>query len=420
MKICGVIAEFNPFHNGHGYLMDQVRNDYDQVIVVMSGDFVQRGEPAIMSKRIRTECALIAGADLVLELPVQYSTASAEGFAFGGVALLDSLNVVDNLVFGAEDTNLSLFERISELLLQEPKEYTRLLSEGLRKGLSFPAAREQALVKLIEDQEVSSFLRAPNNILGIEYIKALKYFNSSIIPSPITRIGDGYNETSVSSEYPSASAIRRLICCNRREGSAPDPKLFDGLIPSKLKPLLFRDPVSWPVEADDFSALLHDRIMFSDYSDLMAYAEIDEDLARRICNNRNKFTSVSAFTDLLKNKAYTRNRISRCLIHILTGITKDYIFRLDSPKESRDKALNALKTPRVLGFRKSAVPLFAEIKRRSAVKLITGRGDYDSLTEQEKASLDLSLNASSVYKNISSKKYHIPFVHDFSEPTIIK
>ena len=245
MKTAGIIAEYNPFHKGHEYQIrytkEKLKADY--VIVAMSGDYVQRGTPALISKHVRAEMALRCGADLVLEMPVSISTASAEAFAMGGVSLLDSLGVVDMLCFGSESGEISALRELAEILVEEPKEYKKLLKSFLSEGLTFPAARSQALTEYFKNprnfngddfdgvltpllNEVTQILNTPNNILGIEYCKALLRLNSQIRPVTIRREGMGYHETTVpegdsassspdlqssTDFFASATAIRSLI-----------------------------------------------------------------------------------------------------------------------------------------------------------------------------------------------------------------
>ena len=176
MKIVGLITEYNPFHNGHLYhIKESLRvTGADAAVVVMSGDYVQRGTPAIMPKRIRAEMALMCGAGAVFELPVCYATGSAELFALGSVSLLESLGIVDSICFGSECNDLPILEQLAELLLEEPEAYQILLKDYLKQGMSFPRARQEAILSYTEDPRFAEILRNPNNILGIEYLKAIK------------------------------------------------------------------------------------------------------------------------------------------------------------------------------------------------------------------------------------------------------
>ena len=214
MKIAGLITEYNPFHNGHLYHIQQTKHkaDADAVIVVMSGDYVQRGVPAVMPKRLRVESALECGASAVFELPVCYSTGSAELFAESAVALLDQLQIVDSLCFGSECGDLDALSEIADLLCQEPEEYRSLLKKHLRNGLSFPCARREALNEYLPEKNFAALLDEPNNILGIEYLKAIKKLKSPVKPYTILRKGARYHDKELSTEnLSSASAIRSLL-----------------------------------------------------------------------------------------------------------------------------------------------------------------------------------------------------------------
>ena len=194
MRVNGIISEYNPFHNGHKYLLTESKKatSADYTVIVMSGNFVQRGAPALINKYKRAEMALQNGADLVLELPKYYATASAEYFAMGGISLLDKLGVVTNLSFGSECGDLAVLEKIARILVEEPNDYTILLRENLKKGQSYPTARTNALLEYNADfGEYKDVLSSPNNILGIEYLKALLKRKSSIQPYTLLRTGAG-------------------------------------------------------------------------------------------------------------------------------------------------------------------------------------------------------------------------------------
>lgn len=213
-KVLGIIAEYNPFHNGHLYHLEQAKKitGSSYTVAVMSGNFTQRGNTALIDKWSRTEIALNCGIDLVLELPTLYATSSAENFADGAIKILDSLKVVDYLAFGAETSDMDILNPISDVLYQEPKAYKMLLSHELKKGISFPKARENALMLYLGDiRKYLNVLSSPNNILGLEYMKFLKKYKSSIQPVAIARFEAGYNDVTYSGNIASATAIRNII-----------------------------------------------------------------------------------------------------------------------------------------------------------------------------------------------------------------
>lgn len=215
MKISAIIAEYNPMHNGHIYHIDETKksSNSDGTICVMSGNFVQRGEPSIIDKWERTKIALLNGIDLVLELPSIYAVSSAEFFAFGAVSLLNSLNIVNNLSFGSETGNIKDLYTLAEILTKEPDEYKIKLKTYINLGLPYYAARNKALSQLLP-KNIDNLLTNSNNILGIEYCKSLIKLHSSINPITVRRIGDDYNNENIISNFPSATAIRKSLMYN--------------------------------------------------------------------------------------------------------------------------------------------------------------------------------------------------------------
>ena len=330
MKVTGIIAEYNPFHQGHAYHLARAREltGADRLLVVMGGNFMQRGEPAIVDKYARAEMALKNGADLVLELPAAAATGSAEYFAEGAVELLDASGVVDALCFGSELGKLAPLEKAAALLLEEPEEYRQRLREELKRGKNFPEAREIALSAF--------FLSAPNNILAIEYLKALKRRKSSIEALTIPRLGNYHgndsgqvpqgtdSSESVSSgaapaletsslRFASASEIRRqLYALEELLQKSPDQPgswqslmadLADELPPSSFALLKDTLLAAHFVRAEDFALPLHYRLMQAkDSLEFAAYLDVSEELSRRIYSLRQDFTGWDAFVDLVRTR----------------------------------------------------------------------------------------------------------------------
>lgn len=203
-KVLGIVAEYNPFHNGHLYHLEKSKQDTgcEYVVAVMGGNFTQRGSCSLIDKWAKAKMALLNGVDLVIELPVLYSVSSAENFAEGSMKILDSLKIVDKVSFGAECSDVSVLSEIADVLYREPKEYQNFLAHELDKGLSFPKARENALLLFLngsdKTEKYSGVLSSPNNILGIEYIKALKKLGSSIEPHVVERFSADYHSTAFS------------------------------------------------------------------------------------------------------------------------------------------------------------------------------------------------------------------------------
>ena len=217
MNICGIVAEYNPFHNGHVYHIEETKKitECDGIVAIMSGNFIQRGVPALFDKWTRTKMALKNGVDLVIELPSYYATSSAEYFAQGSVALLDGLGVVKNISFGSNTTDIDALKRIANVLYLEPENYKKLLQSELKRGVSYPIARSNALKNFLKKEYdakyIADILLDSNNILGIEYLKALLYSNSQIKPVVVERKGSTYNSTEVIDNICSATAIRELL-----------------------------------------------------------------------------------------------------------------------------------------------------------------------------------------------------------------
>ena len=389
MKVTGIIAEYNHFHQGHAYHLSRAREltGADRVLVVMGGNFMQRGEPAIIDKYTRTEMALRNGADLVLELPAASATGSAEYFAEGAVELLDAYGVVNELCFGSELGELEPLEKAAELLLEEPKDYQELLRAELKKGKTFPEARETALSAFLPEQ---SLLASPNNILAIEYIKALKRRKSSIRPLTIQRLGSYHGENgqpagaphTVSGNLPesfaSASTIRcQLHTLEKQIVTSCEQPAFGSLMtalakelpPSSfglLKDVLLADRL---VQAEDFSLPLHYRLMQAkEPLEFSVYLDVSEELSRRIYSLRQEFTGWNAFLDLVRTRQYTRSRVSRALLHILLDIRQEEVL---PPTHLR-----------VLGFRREASDLLSEIKKKSRLPLITKAAGHPELSEE--------------------------------------
>jgi len=361
MQVNGIIAEYNPFHNGHKYQLEESlrRTRADYTIVVMSGNFVQRGAPALADKSLRAEMALRCGADLVLELPVLYATSSAEFFAAGAVSLLDQLGVVSHLCFGSECGDAAQLQSIAALLLNETEMYQTALKTFLHQGLSYPKARARALAQCYPSLEGhGDFFSAPNNILGIEYCKALQKRQSNILPVSVRRSGPDYHDRRISGPFCSAFALRQAIY----EGHCPEQLCT--LIPAEAEQLLTTYLASHaPIRSDDFSSILYYKLLLEKEGGYENYLDVSEDLSNRIRNQLSQFISFGAFCDLLKTKELTYTRISRCLLHILLDLKQNHM--------KSGQSMDYVPYARVLGFRRSASSLLRAIKENSAIPLVT-------------------------------------------------
>ena len=311
MNVIGIIAEYNPFHNGHAYQIAHVKKNLhaDYIVVAASGDYVQRGEPALLDKYTRARMALSSGADLVLELPVLWSTASAELFADAGISLFEKTGCVNGICFGAESGDLALLRRIADVLADEPAALKASLKRNLKSGNTFPKAREAALLSYFADaadqdgalpvstETLSSLLASPNNILALEYLKSLRRRASSITPYLLKREGAAYHETSIrsgASEVPaSASAIRHTLFAG---GAGSSEDSADGILhhamPQEALSILQDYRADFPLLcADDFSSILGYLLLSSSASQLARTADSSPEFANRMRNQLPYYTS---------------------------------------------------------------------------------------------------------------------------------
>lgn len=410
MIINGIIAEYNPFHNGHLFQLSEAKtkNKADYTIVAMSGNFMQRGAPALLDKYARAKMALSCGADLILELPCCYSASSAEYFATGAVALLDKLGVVNNLCFGSERGDITILREIAEILSKEPVEYTECLRKLLQQGLSFPYARTQALIHYNPQlSEYRDVLSSPNNILGIEYIKALIKRNSSMQPYTTTRAGSNYHDKGFGEYYSSALAIRQAVF------SSGNTKALSMQIPPKAYEILQANLTEIaPLSSNDFSSLLHYRLLLEAKKGYSDYLDVSSDLSDRILKHLYEFSSFHGFCELLKTKDITYTRISRCLLHILLDIKKSDL--------ETYRTMDFIPYARVLGFRRDAEALLKAIKQNASIPLITKLADAGKLLSPEAYSmLKKELICASIYESVSCQKSNIIMKNELQKPIVI-
>lgn len=407
MKTVGIIAEYNPFHKGHAYQIEQAKalTGATYAVVLMSGNYVQRGTPAITDKYTRTKMALEAGADIVLELPVYYATASAELFSKGGISVLSSTHIIDTLSFGCETPDISLLTSLADFYCQEPKEYKEALTNFLKQGYSFPAAREKATLfyhqtlgcSQKELSEVQSILNNPNNILGLEYCKAIHQEGHPFSIMPVQRTNE-YHGTTLTSHFVSASGLRQSY----KEKQSFEK--WESYIPSaSLSHLKAAEHRTFPLYEDDFSSLLYYKLLQT--SDLDAYVDCTPDLAKKIKKNLPNFKNFSDFTELLKSKDLVHTRISRILLHILLDLKKD-TFPTKVPYT------------RLLGLKKESSHL---LKSVSEIPIITKVADArKKLPPQAYALLEKEILCNDLYSHICQQKFHTSIPSEFKQSPIIR
>lgn len=425
MKIVGLITEYNPFHNGHLYHIEKAKEltGADAAIVVMSGNYVQRGAPAIMPKHLRAEVALEAGVPLVLELPVCYACGSAEYFAYGAVSLLNRLGCIDSICFGSECGDYYLLEKIAHITADEPEEYRQYLREALKSGMSFPLARQTALKKYLKDPSLDEILEQPNNILGIEYIKALRQMKSSIGAYTIRRKVADYHDNELKEGYSSAKAIRRLLAYagssvhlasdqwyDEPELSEILTRLENQVPPACIRTLEETHRLRYPVYAGDFSLLFRYKLLTETRESLKEYMDMTEELANRMMNHASDFITFDQFCDLLKTRELTYSRISRCMLHILLGIRASDL--------SEYKEQGGCQYARVLGFRKDGAKLMARIKRTASIPLVTKLRPEGELSETAAKMLRQDIFAADLYESVITNKYKMPFISEYRQQIV--
>ncbi|WAM32944.1 nucleotidyltransferase [Caldicellulosiruptor morganii] len=373
MKVAGIIVEYNPFHNGHLYHLQKTKEitGADIIVAVMSGNFIQRGEPAIVNKWARTKMALLNGVDVVFELPFAYACNSAEIFAYGSICILDTLGV-NWLVFGSEAGDINLLKKIAMHLAFEEESFRKYLKEYLKKGISFPKARELALKKMNNDNV--KFL--PNNILGIEYIKWILRMNSKIQPITIKRIGSSYNDPALESNFCSATAIRKNI--NNMEA-----------IKEKMPEASFKVLVEeiesgrGPVTIEDFYKIFVYRWVI-DKDFLTDQLDVKEGIENRFYKFLPASKGAQDLLSKVKTKRYTLTRLQRIFIHSV----------VDS-KINQKELLSEKPYIRVLGFNNKGKTFLNTIKEK--IEYITKLDSYVVKNTLHSHLLELEIRASQIH-----------------------
>lgn len=355
MSVIGIVCEFNPFHNGHKYLIDSVKTENDIVVAIMSGNFVQRGEPAIFPKETRVKAALLSGIDIVLELPFVYATASAEYFAFNAVKILSDFGC-DKIAFGTENADIESLNKAVDILLKE--DFDNEVKKYYNDGVSFPVARQMAFNKFNINCDIST----PNNILAVEYIKAIRKLNSKIEPTTVNRKGAGYNDTNAVDEFASATYIRQLIYNN---------EAFENYVPNYLLDLYNAEIENGryvSIEKFDLAAFSILRSKLGD--DLTDIANIGEGLDNRIKSAIKNNIQLSKLYDEIKTKRYTHTRIKRAVLSTILDV------------ESSDLEISPPYC-RVLGFNIKASGKMGELAKNSKKPFVAVYSDIVNLSSED-------------------------------------
>ncbi len=422
MRAVGIIAEFDPFHDGHAYLIREAKRltGAEYVIVAMSGDFVQRGEPAVFDKFERARAAVGGGADVVFELPTAYATSGAKIFSEAGVRLLSATGVVDSICFGSECGDIDALCRASELLDNESEEFKNALLKYQKEGDSYPKAREKALLDNGVSEDLVRVMREPNNILGIHYISAISNCCPGLKPFTVKRKGAGYHDRNTTGDgFKSASEIRAGIfektagnragmverTDGKRTGTVEDGAGNDS---EKLNKELINCG-NCPICADDFSQVLFARLLSLTPEQLAKIADMTDVLARSVLKHKEKSMTVSELTAEVKSKNNLYTSVSRALLHVI----------LDMKEEIRP-TLGNIRIPylRLLAFRESSSAVLRMMRSNSLCPLISKPADAPCRDDEL---FGLDIRAASLYNGAVLSKYGVRYPEDITRgPRIYK
>ncbi len=387
-RVLGIIAEYNPFHNGHLYHIAKSKEESgaQYVVALISGNFVQRGNTSIVNKWAKARMALLNGVDLVIELPTIYSISSAENFAEGAIKILNSLGVVDTVSFGMEAKDISTLNNIANVLYTEPKEYVTMLSHELKKGNSFPKARENALMMYLNDiKKYANVMAGSNNILGIEYLKAMKKTKSTIIPIGIKREKVLYNDKYIVDEFASATAIRKMLMTKELDGiSKVMPRSSYIQLGEELK------SGHYVIDISRFEKEIIYTLRKMTVEEIANLPDVSEGLENSIKNAADSCNTLNELINIVKTKRFTQTRIQRILLYGLLGITKK---KMETSKKV---------TPyvRVLGFNNKGKELISEMMRLNPkLNVVTSVKKYiDTVANKNlKEMLETDILATNVY-----------------------
>lgn len=386
--VLGIIGEYNPFHNGHLYHIAKSKEEAEAryVVCIMSGSFVQRGNTSIINKWAKAKMALANGADLVIELPTIYSLSSAENFAEGAIKILNSLKVVDTLSFGMEANDISILNNIANVVYSEPKEYTTILSHELKRGVSFPKARENALMMYLNDiKKYANVLSGSNNILGIEYLKALKKTKSNITPIGIKREKVLYNDTYMVDEFASATAIRKMLMTRQFDDIRKAmPKSSYIILGEELK------KGHYVIDLSKFEKEIIYTLRKMTIEEIKDLPDVTEGLESSIKNAADSCNTLEELINIIKSKRFTQTRIQRILLYALLGINKKQM----STARKIDPYV------RVLGFNNKGKELISQIaKVNPKLNIITSVKKYMDTTNNKnlKEMLEKDILATNIY-----------------------
>lgn len=382
MDFCGIVCEFNPFHNGHKYLIDQIKQNYGfDIVCLMSGNFVQRGIPAIENKHERAKKAILAGADMVAELPCIYACSNAENFAFGAIKTLSSLGIT-HLAFGIENTSLEILNKIADLKTKNSIEFQNSFKNEIQNGINYNTALKRSIAKNINIDNITEILNKPNNILAIEYLCAIKKLNSKIIPIAINRCDNGFYSNKSKNQFLSATTIREKL--NNSEN-------IDNFVPyfAKISKVFTKE------QNDIYEKFIINKIRTTQAKALEYFYDYNEGIEYRIKEMSEKYSSLDEIKNAIATPRYRLARINKLMLYPLLNITKN--IQQKSEKSKSVCKLLAIKTDKKY--------LLSQIKK-SKINLIATNKDYENLNKIQKEIIDIDLNASNIYSLITADTHN--------------
>ncbi len=381
MKFCGIICEFNPFHNGHEYLIKEAKKITGEGIVcLMSGNFVQRGEPAIQEKYERAKQAIMAGADAVLELPTIYACSNAENFAFGAIKTLTALGV-KYLAFGVENAELETLQKIAKIKFENSEAFVSSFKNEIENGICYNTALKRAIAKEFDDNiEIEELLKKPNNILAIEYLTAMLKLNSKLTPIAINRVDNGYYSNKENKQFLSASGIRKLIFENKPyENFIPKFVNFDKYF-NEICKLKFENLIIWNLRKLTPQTLEK----LYDYSEGIEY---------RVKEKANLHSTLDEIIDNISTPRYRLPRVKKLVLYPTLEITK----------QAEQQAKTTKAVAKVLAVSKTNKDILSYANKRK-INLISTNKDYQTLSKQQKLIIDIDLNASNIYNTVAGNQ----------------
>lgn len=404
MKTLGIISEYNPFHNGHLYHLSKSKEltGSSHTVAIMSGHFLQRGEPALMDKWTRAKIAVENGIDLVIEIPFIYSCQSADIFAYGSINILNQLGVIDNVAFGCENSDLDGLSKIKDIIKNEPDNFQQALKTQLNKGNSYPRARELALKEVLPS--LDSYISTPNNILAISYLMWLDSFESDIKPVAIQREKTGYHDLKTIDNFASATYIRKEII---EYNNTDNIKNF---VPEKTWYNLINYNNNFN-DIEKYFIIINSNLMRQNKEDLLKYFDINEGLENKIIKELGNSRNINELLDRIVSKRYTSTRIKRFFFNNLFRHTKKDVFQVYK---------NSMFTPyaRILAFNKNGQEIIYSIKEKSEIPIISNLGkSYNHLTSLQRYAIDKDvLSTDYYYLPIENSSYHLDY---YKKPEII-